>query len=695
MHHSRSLRMTVLALCLLLPRILSGSTPPDEGMWTFDNPPSKLLKEKYGFIMTQEWLDHVRLSSVRFNDGGSGSFVSPNGLVLTNHHVARDQLQKMSSEKEDYVKNGFFARSRSEEIPCPDLELNVLLSMENVTAKVLGAVNSGMSDSAAFQARRAASAAIERESLKKTGLRSDVVNLYHGGEYWLYRYQRYTDVRLVFAPEAQAAFFGGDPDNFTYPRYDLDMALFRVYEDGKPLHSRDYLRWKKQGAADGELIFVSGNPGSTDRLRTVAQMAWMRDENHPWVLKVLKRLLSTYQKYSALGPEEARQAESEIFGLENSIKAYTGEYQGLLDPKIFAKLEGDEKDFRDRVDANPEWKAKYGDAWGVIAGAVEKQKEMLLPSRYRTLWSCPLVNTALRIVRYVAETAKPDGERLEGYHDAQLESLRYGLFSPAPVYRPLEEALLADQLQQALDELGESDPYVKAVLGGKTPGEAARAAIASTRVTDPAFRKELIEGGERVVVASPDPLIQFALRADPFLRAVRKWEETNVSSVIARASERLGKARFAVYGKSTYPDATFTLRLAYGTVKGYPMNGTEAPPRTTFYGLFDRAYGFSMESPFNIPERFWNGLSNLDLKTPLDFVCTADVVGGNSGSPVINRSGELVGLVFDGNIESLVGNMVYFQETNRTVAVHPAAMIEALRKLYQAGSLADELEGKE
>lgn len=668
----------------------------DEGMWTFDNPPLKHLAERYGFTPTQEWLDHVRLSSVRFNDGGSGSFVSPRGLVLTNHHVALGQLQKISRPEKDYVKDGFHARTLEEEIKCPDLELNVLVSMENVTSRVQGAVTPGMSEKQALDARKAEIARIEKESLDATGLRSDVVTLYGGGEYWLYRYKRYTDVRLVFAPEQQIAFFGGDPDNFTYPRYDLDFALFRVYENGRPLQTPHYLKWNSRGAAEGELVFVSGHPGSTDRWLTLSQIETQRDHLYPLALKTLTRRLELLRKYAARSPEHARQAAGLIFSLENAIKAYTGEYRGLRDPVLMAKKEKEENDFRRQIMSRPEWARAFGSAWDAIAAAEKKQREMLKPLRFRSLRRSfsELADIALTIVQYVAEVKKPDAERLDGYHDAQLEPLRFALFSPAPIYREMEEVLLADSLQESLEELGPEDPFIRAALGGRSPTEVARQVVAGTTLDDPQVRRALIEGGESAVAASSDPLIAFARRIDPLIREMRRWYEENVLSVVTGAGEKLGAARFAVYGKSVYPDATFTLRLAYGTVKGYPMNGTQAPPKTTFHGLYDRAYGFDLKPPYHLPPRFLERKEKLDLTTPLNFVSTCDIIGGNSGSPVINRHAELVGVIFDGNIESLVGNFVYIEETNRAVAVHSAAIIEALRKLYDADALADELEGK-
>jgi hypothetical protein len=663
-------------------------------MWTLDNPPLKQLKERYGFEPTPEWLDHVRLSSVRFNDGGSGSFVSPTGLVLTNHHVALGQLQKVSTPQKNYVADGFYAKTQLEELKCPDLELNVLMSMENVTSRVLAAIKPGMDNKAALEARKAEIAKITKESMDATGLRSDVVPLYQGSEYWLYRYKKYTDLRLIFAPEQQAAFYGGDPDNFTFPRHDLDMAIFRVYENDKPVESKHYLKWNAKGAADGELVFVSGHPGSTNRLHTVAQLELQRDHFYPLTLKSLKRRLEALRRYAAQGSEQARQAAGQIFSIENSLKALTGEYNGLLDKNIFAKKQKEESDFRALVAGKPEWKKEYGEAWGLIAKAEKKQLEMLKPFRFRSLRGSRLYGNALTIVQYVAEIKKPDGERLEGFHDSQLESLKFRLFSPAPVYPQLEEALLADGLQESLDELGANDPFIKTVLNGRAPADVAKELITGTKLGDPAFRQALVEGSEAAVAAANDPMIAVARKVDPLNRELKKWYEDNVESVEAAAGEKIGKARFAAYGKSAYPDATFTLRLSYGAVKGYAMNGTKAPAKTTFYGLYDRYYSFDMQKPFHVPPRFTERKDKLDLATPLNFVTTNDISGGNSGSPVINKNAELVGVVFDGNIESLVGRFVYNEETNRCVAVHSAAMIEALRKLYDAGALADELEGR-
>lgn len=683
---------------LLLAVILWGRAPAwaDEGMWTFDNPPVAQLRERYGFTPTREWLDHIRLSSVRFSDGGSGAFVSPNGLVLTNHHVALPQLQKLSTPERNYVRDGFYARTLREEVRCPDLALDVLVHMQEVTARVHAAVRPGMSEREAFEARRAEIARIERESREATGLHSEVVALYHGATYWLYRYKRYTDVRLVFAPEQQIAFFGGDPDNFTYPRYCLDIALFRVYENGRPLRSEHYLKWNAQGAGDGELVFVSGHPGRTSRLLTVAQLETLRDITYPRTIATLRHRLHVLRQYAARGPEAARQAAELIFSLENALKAYLGEWNGLRDPELLEAKRRQEHDFRARVASRPEWQAEYGSAWEEIAAAEARYREQAVPVLYRSLRRSfsDLVEHALTLVRYVAEVKKPDPERLDGFHDAQLESVRMRVLSPAPIYPELEEVLLAASLQESLQELGPEDPFIRAALEGRSPEVVARELIQGTQLADPAVRRALLDGGEEAVAASPDPLLRWARRVDPILRQMQRWFEEHVASVREAAGAKIGRARFAVFGTSVPPDATFTLRLSYGTVRGYPMNGTQAPPKTTFYGLLDRAHSFDHKPPYQLPPRVWARRNRLDLSTPLNFVSTCDITGGNSGSPVINRRGELVGVIFDGNIESLVGNFIYIEQTHRAVAVHSAAILAALRALYDAAPLADELEGK-
>jgi hypothetical protein len=688
----RSLRSVFLISALLF--AIVAPTCAEEGMWTFDNPPLKELAEKYNFHPTQEWLDHLRLSSVRLNDGGSGSFVSPNGLLLTNHHVARGQLQKNSTPEHNYVRDGFYAATPDQEMKTPDLEVNVLVGMQDVTARVQAAAKGAKDDAEALKAREAETAAIEKESKDKTGLRSDVVTFYNGGEYWLYQYKAYTDVRLVFAPEEEAAFFGGDPDNFTYPRYDLDMALYRVYDNGKPLHTDNFLKWNAKGAAPGELVFVSGHPGATSRQDTEAELSLERDTVEPAVIQYLQRRIDAEQAFAKQSSENADLVGTNVFLLQNSLKVYLGRAEALSDKAIVAKKQAEEKDLRDQVAANPEWQKEYGGAWDQVAHAVDLAKPEMQRRIFRRT-DGQLFSFALQIVQYVAEVKKPDGDRLPQYHEAGLDSLRFQLLSPAPIHLSVDKLYMRTALNLAKEKLGANDEYLQAIVQGGDIDKVVDALVDGTKLGDAAFRKSLLDGGEAAVAASTDPMIMAARRVDPIWRASYVKNRDNIESVFDAAGEKLGNARFAVYGKNAYPDATFTLRLSYGTVDGFPYNGTTAPPFTTFYGLYDRAASFSDKSPWDLTPKEEATRDKLDLATPLDFVCTADIIGGNSGSPVVNRDGELVGLIFDGNIESLAGDFVYDGTKNRAVAVHSAGMIEAMRKIYGVGALADELEGKQ
>jgi hypothetical protein len=670
-----------VVLCLLGLAALPAAA--DEGMWTFDNPPRERWKQVYGFEPSQAWLDKIRLASVRFMDGGSGSFVSEDGLMLTNHHVGFQCIQNVSSEGNDFVANGFYAVTRDKELACPGYEVNVLMSTEDVTARVQGAVKPGSDDKTARSARTAESTRLQNECAKG-GLRCDVVTLYQGGEYHLYRYKKYTDVRLVFAPEEQIAFFGGDPDNFTFPRHDLDIAFFRAYENGRPARPAAWLPWSASGAKQDELVFVSGNPGSTSRLKTMAELFAQRDHAWPTAVKFYERRLKLLRSYAGRGAEQERRARSLIRSYENSWKAVAGRLTALQDQQAMGAKTAAEQELRGKAgDASP---------WEAIAAAQKKSNARFLDFRFATFNRAPqLLVIAQQLVRYAAETSKPNEQRLPEYADAALPSLTNSVLSKAPVHEDLEELLLADWLAESQEALGPGHPFVKATLGGRTPAEVAKQAIAGTKLKDVAARKGLLEGGPAAMQASTDPLIALARAVDPFSRELRKYLEDEVDAVIQRAHEKIAQARWKVLGKTIHPDATFTLRLSYGTVKSFPAEGTQVAPFTTFHGLYDRWASWGGKEPWHLPKRYLDRKSAIKLETQLNFVSTADIIGGNSGSPTINRAGEFVGIIFDGNIESLALDYYFSDEIARAVSVDSRGILETLRKVYEAGALADEL----
>jgi Peptidase S46 len=685
---------TKFLLCTLILTIAVPMAFADEGMWLYNAFPKEKVKAKYGFEPSQQWLDHVQLSSVRFNNGGSGSFVSPDGLTFTNHHVGADCIQKLGKTGTDYMKTGFYAKTQAEEAKCPDLELNVLVAIEDVTAKVNAGVKPGMSAADAGQAQRSAMSAIEKDCSNSSGLRCDVVILYSGSVYNLYKYKKYTDVRLVFAPEFDAAFFGGDPDNFTYPRYDLDISFFRIYENDKPVHLDNYLKWSKGGVSDGELIFVSGHPGSTGRLLTMAQLGYLRDVDYPSRLASYKRRIALLKNFSAQAPENARIAQEDIFGLENSQKAIKGYLEGLQDQALMSQHDKEESEQEKRyVGKN----ANAPNPWEEISKAIKVEREIYNPLTYversRGYWS-QLAQYARWIVRATEEKQKPNGDRLREYRDSALPSLEQRLFSSAPIYKNYETLTLADSFAQMREALGADDSAVKASLNGKTPEEAAKEYISGTTLDDIAVRKQLYEGGKQVVDASTDPLIVLMRNVDPPARVVRKRYDDEVDSVERRDGATIAKARFEQTGFTQPPDATFTLRLSYGPVKGYVENGQNIPYFTTFDGAYKHAAEHSNQPPFQLPDSWMKAKSKLNLSTPLNAVSTADIIGGNSGSPVVNKAGEVVGIIFDGNIQSLVLNFIYEDKISRAVHVDSRGVIEALRHIYGADGLADELMGK-
>ncbi|MDP9175389.1 MAG: S46 family peptidase [Planctomycetota bacterium] len=673
---------------------LASMARADEGMWLFNQPPRQVLHDQYQFDITDAWLEHLQKSSIRFNSGGSGSFVSEDGLCISNHHVGADALQKLSTEQKNYIKDGFHAHTLAEEVKCLDLELNVLQSMGDVTARVNAAVPTGADAEAAFLARRKVIAEIEKESLDNTGLRSDVVTLWQGGAYQLYRYKRYTDVRLVFAPEVRIASFGGDPDNFEFPRFDLDICLFRAYENGVPANVKDYLRFSAAGAREGELVFVSGHPGGTSRLLTMAALKNLRDEGLPRSLATLKRLEVLLGNWSNRMDENARRARQMYFGVQNGRKALDGRLAGLLDPELMGRKAKTEEDFRTRLAGSAQADSAAALAgYGAIAQATDvlsaqAQRSSLLEGTAG--FNCDSFRIARTLLRAGDERPKPNGERLREFSDSGKLSLELGLFSEKPIYVDLEILLLSDSLTYLATQLGAGDPLVQKVLAGKSPRERAVGLIRGTRVRAVAFRRELYEGGARAVLAAGDPMIELARLIDPAARALRKVSEEQ-SEVQQKAYAAIARARNALLGTEGYPDATFTLRLSFGTVKGYEEDGKHVPAMATLAGLYKRFHDMNGRPPFDLPPLWEERQSKLDPSTPINFVSTCDIIGGNSGSPVVNRNGEFVGIIFDGNLQSLPWDYAYSDQQGRATSVHSAAILEALDKVYDAKNLAKEL----
>ncbi len=658
----------------------------DEGMWVFNNLPTSYLKSKYGFVPDAAWADHVMKSCVRFNVGGSASFISSSGLVLTNHHVGRDTIHKLSTAEHNYERDGFYAKTLADELKAPDLELNQLISIEDVTARVKASVKSDMDAAAAGKARLAEISRIENESLEKTGLRSDVVTLYGGGRYHLYRFKKYTDVRLVWAPEEAAAFFGGDADNFEYPRYDLDAAIFRVYENDKPAKIEHFLQWSEAGPADGELVFVAGNPGRTSRIFTVDALKFQRDVRVPYVLDFIRRREILLTLFAQRSEENQQMASDELMGIQNSRKAYMGMIQGLQDPGFIAQREQEEKSFLDNLAAKPET-AKFVTAWKQVSDVQKKRAEI---NGKAINLGTQLVGIAQQLVQMAAEDQKPSEDRLREFRLSNRESLLQGLLSEAPVHKPLEQVVLADLLARAMETRGAADPLVVALLDGKSPQARAAEIIAGTQLDQPAVRKKLVEGGQAAIDASKDPLIQVAKLIDEETRHYRKMSE-ELDEVERQAYAQITEATFAAKGESVYPDATFSLRLAFGTVQGYEENGKPVPAWTTMGGAFAHETAHNAKDPWKLPESWHRAQGQLDLETPLNFVSTADIIGGNSGSPVINKDMELVGLIFDGNIQSLTSNYFYSDAQSRSTSVHSSAIREALSKIYGADRIVQEL----
>ncbi|PYL25097.1 MAG: serine protease [Verrucomicrobia bacterium] len=665
----------------------------DEGMWLFSAPPLKRLKEKYHFEPTPQWLEHLQKASVRFNSGGSGSFVSANGLCITNHHVGADALQKASSEQNNYLKNGFYSKTNAEEIRCADLELNVLISTEDVTSQVNGAVKPGMNADRASAARGNTIAQIEKESKEKTGLRSDVITLYQGGAYHLYRYKRYDDVRIVFAPEQQMAFYGGDPDNFEYPRFDLDICIFRVYENGQPAKIENFLKWNSRGPSNGELTFVSGSPGKTDRQLSLDELADMRDRFLPYLLRIFNRREVLEMAYSERSFENARKARDDLFGDQNNRKRYDGYLAGLLDPQIWSLLQGREQKLRAAVASDPKLRStteaydRIKNAQSEIAKSaplynyLEMERPKTTTYREPRAFVSNLFKYARLLVRAVDERAKPNGEQIPEFRDSARESLELELFSTEPIYDDYEILRLTDSLTDFASQFGANDPLVQKVLAGKSPHARAVELVSGTKLKNVSVRKDLYTKDAAALLAAHDPMIDLARLVDTPARNARKLHDAQ-EEIKKQAYSEIAKARFASEGASGYPDATFTLRLSYGTVRAYEQDGKQIPAFTDFAGLYKRSAEHDNKPPFDLPQRWIDQKSKLDLSTHFNFVSDADIIGGNSGSPVVNKDNEFVGIIFDGNIQSLVLDCIFTDKQARAVSVDSAAIIEALRKVY-------------
>ena len=674
---------------------LWASVGADEGMWTFGNFPKATVKAKYGVEVGDAWLRTLQASVARLENGCTGSLVSGSGLVLTNHHCAQTCLAENSTAARDLVANGLVAATSDQEIRCQSDQISVLAASEDVTAQVTTALAGAPAAEAAAVRNRTFTAleqaCEQRAATAGTPLKCETVTLYQGGQSWLYKYKRYTDVRLAFAPEAAVAAFGGDPDNFQFPRWCLDMALLRVYENGRPAATPDHLAFDWSGAAEGDPVFVAGHPGTTDRLLTVAQLRTQRDVFLPFWLVRFAELRGRLIQFSKAGPEAARTAKDLLDTIENSLKVRRMEQAALLDDELFAQRAAAERQLRAAVEADPLLKARAGGAWDEIARAERTYRDILVPYVFiegGAGFNSDLFNYARQLVRALTERAKPNAGRLREFTDAQLPQVQQFLAADAPVYPELEQVRLSFALERMREWLGPDHPVVRAVLGTASPDQRARDLIASTTLGDPKVRTALFDGDLATIAGSPDAMIQLARTVDPEARALRGRYENEVEAPIERAQQAIADARFKVQGTNLYPDATFTLRLSYGAVAGWTEKGGNIGAFTTLARLFERATGVP---PFLLAPAWIEAKPRIDLATRANFVTTNDIIGGNSGSPMVNAAGRIVGLVFDGNIHSISGSYWFDAQRNRTVAVHPAFIRTALRSVYAADRLATEL----
>ena len=704
-------RLESAAVVAALVWALSPSARADEGMWTFNNFPADKVASKYGFKPDQALLDRVRLGSARLAQGCSASFVSPDGLVMTNHHCAHTCIAEVSTKANDYVANGFTAKDAAAERKCPALEVNQLTDISDVTAR-MNAATAGKTGAAYIEAKKSASATITKECSTSDQVRCDVVSLYNGGRYDLYKYKRYQDVRLVFAPEMAIAFFGGDPDNFNFPRYDLDVSFIRVYENGKPAPTPIYFPFAKTATKAGDLTFVSGHPGSTSREHTIAELSFERDFSQPARLLRLAEMRGQLTQFGTKGPEQRRTSESYLFSIENSYKARLGRESALTNQAFFSTKVKAEADLINSI-KDPQKKQNTLKAFAAIDGAMTRARDLWLGFvNLEAGWAFPsdTFDIARGLLRAGDELALPNEKRLKEFTAAALPGTWQDLVSPAPIYQDFEILKLTFGLTKMREFLTADDPVVKKILGKKSPQTLARELISGSKladvkarraylkfedVIDPATKKKVSEKvvgiNKAALDKSTDPMIVFARLVDADARSVRKTFEDEVESIVSQSGEIIAKARFDAWGNSTYPDATFTLRLSYGAVEGWKERGADINPMTTIAGAFERHTG---EDPFKLPASWLKARSKLDPTKPMNIATTNDIIGGNSGSPVINKDAEVVGLIFDGNIHSLGGDYGFNATNNRAVAVHTATILEAITKVYEARALADELTGK-
>jgi hypothetical protein len=673
--------------------LLAGASAPafgDEGMWTFDDFPRATVAERYGTNIDQAWLDRVRLATVRLANC-TASFVSAQGLLLTNHHCVESCLAQNSTRDKSLIETGFTAATRADELRCPVQIAEVLQATEDVTAKVAAALE-GLDDRAAKERRRQTLVSLEQScedasKRSRNPLKCQAVSLYDGGQYWLYKYRRYDDVRLVFAPEDAIAAFGGDPDNFQFPRWDFDMSLLRAYVDGKPAATPNHLTIDFAGPKAGDPVFVAGHPGSTDRQLTVAELEALRNRQLPQALLRASELRGRYIQFAKTGDAADRIVGDDLFGLENTIKVQRRELDALLDDDVLAAKRGEEADLRRRLPSG----TQGNDPWARIEAARATEQRRWLPYVFienGSGFNSRLFRYARQLVRAAAERPKPNTERLREYADAALPRIEQQMAAPLPIYPELERLTLSFGLERMREWLGPDDAVVRQLLTDETPDSLAARLVDGSKLADPAVRLALWKGGQAAIDASNDPLIALAKRLDPLGRELRKWHEDEVEAVTETAHEQIAQLRFTAFGTSVYPDATFTLRLSFGTVRGWDENGSAVEPFTRLTRLFERATG---KPPFAVPASWQAAKPTLDLNTPFNVATDNDIVGGNSGSPLIAANSHVVGLVFDGNIHSISGSYWFDAARNRAVAVNTAILREGLTKVYRPRALLEEL----